>query len=82
MSYFWLSFSKRGKNQGCVNVEVTYPETPMEKVLRLGIVPTYDDVEISEIPELEITPNVLISPEELRQLSYESIKTTKSCWGG
>lgn len=78
MSYFWFSFSKNGKNQGCINVEADTSEIAMENAIELNIVPKHDDVEIYEIDELEIPVNILVSPEEMRQMEYASVKYTKT----
>lgn len=78
MSYFWFSFSKNGKNQGCINVEANTSEIAMKKAIELNIVPKHDDVETYKIDEPEIPINVLMSPEEMRQMEYASVKYKKT----
>jgi len=75
MSYFWFSFSKGGKNQGCINTQADTVLQAKEKVIDLGIVPKYDHVESFEVPEPELPLDVLVSREELLSMDYKSTKS-------
>lgn len=74
MHYFWFSFSKNGKNQGCINVEAETVEQAKDKAMELGIVPKYDHVESYQLSEPELPLDILISPEELRSMEYEKVQ--------
>ena len=77
MAYFWFSFSENGKNRGCINTEAETLEGATKKVTGLNIVPQHDDVETYEISKPEIPVDILVSPEEMNRMKYQSVKYTK-----
>lgn len=74
MKWYWLSFvdTNINKNLGCCNVEAISKEAALFKVNVLGINPG-GEVLIQEMPEPEVEPNKLYSPEELVSLGYINI---------
>ncbi len=70
MKWYWFSFSFQGENQGCCNVEANSVEKAWIKIEKLGIVPSYDDIEKYQMKNPELEPNKLISKAEMRKLGY------------
>ena len=59
--WYWFSFSYKGKNQGCCNVEAGDEESALQKTIDLDIHPKHDDIEGFEIKAAELEPDRLIS---------------------
>ena len=74
--YYWYSFSYEGKNQGVCLVEANTPEEARHKVIELKIAPEHDHGQCFGISKAEIPLNVLVTPDEMIKLGYESVKTT------
>jgi hypothetical protein len=74
--YYWFSFSHAGGNQGVCLVEADTPEEARHKVIELNIAPDHDHVQCYGISKPEIPLNVLITPKEMVELGYTSVKTT------
>ena len=72
--YFWFSFSYKGKNQGVVLTESTSKVDAYRKILALDLVPLGNgqDTKCWETPIAEIELDVLIPPEDLEEIGYES----------
>jgi len=72
MPYFFISLSKDGKNQGCINVKADCPAVARCEMEKLGIAPDYDHAQAYMIDEPELPLNTLVSPEEMKTLGYVS----------
>ncbi len=77
MRWYWFSFSYRGENQGCCNVEAESQEAALQKTIDLDINQKHDDIECYEGTGPELAPNKLFSKEEMLKMDYENYKTTK-----
>ena len=76
MNWYWISYSLDGVNQGVINVESDSRIKALSKVRdKLGLEPKHDNVETCILIEgNELSPNVLISREEMINKNYQSIK--------
>jgi len=70
--WYWFSFSYKGRNQGCCNVEAKDRETAIQKTIDLNIHPKHDHMEIFEFDDAELEPDKLFSRKELLGKGYET----------
>lgn len=68
--WFWFSFSHKGKNQGCCNVEAANEKAALQKTIDLGIHPKHDDIETFELEDAELEPDRLITRQEMLDMNY------------
>jgi hypothetical protein len=70
LKWYWFSFSLDGKNQGVFNIEAYNEWDAYREAQELGLIPDYDDIELTRIPEQELKEIKRYSPEELYELGY------------
>jgi hypothetical protein len=77
MRYYFISFSNKGENQGCIQIEVNGEEDAAIEIINdLNLTPSYDSIAVYEIksPEPKLEMNILYTPEELTEKGYQNIK--------
>ena len=74
MVYFWISFSYKGKNQGCCIIEESDKSLAYLKAEKLKIIPKSDHIFVTQCEKQELECDVLILPDKLKELGYENIK--------
>lgn len=78
LQWFWLSFSLSGVNQGVCVVEANDELTALQKADELDLIPEYDDIECFALGDKsEIPPEILFTPQQMKDKEYESVRYTK-----
>ncbi len=68
--WFWFSFSYKGKNQGCCNVQAKSRKAALQKTIDLQIHPKHDDIQAFEMEKAELGPDRLFTKQEMLKLNY------------
>lgn len=77
LNYYWFSFSLKGKNQGCCNVEAKDEKIALQKTIDLKIHPKHDDIFCCLIEKIEVPLDKLFPSEYLNSKGYEKFKGTQ-----
>ena len=72
-NHYWLSFSYKGKNQGCIVTKSTTKYQAFTKCANNNLIPLHDHYVVIRCQEEELEYDKLISPEELKEKGYSKL---------